>query len=159
MSSVTWKKICKCASSTQESSSELCEKYSCGTLCFRHYKNMQMRLVEEMLDKTGTTLETLPRKPVLQMQPQTGTSLFLPQNGIQLHPCVTELILTNLRALIMKQKWVLSTHTFGSVCWGIYPKFILFSFEAWFHLSGYITLYNNSYWSAVILVFVHIVLW
>ena len=39
---------------------------------------MQMRRVEEMLDKIGATLETLPRKPVLQMQQQIGTSLFLP---------------------------------------------------------------------------------
>jgi len=44
----------------------------------RHYKNMRMRLVKEMLDKIGATLETLPTKPAWQMQQQIGMSLFLP---------------------------------------------------------------------------------
>jgi len=39
---------------------------------------MQMRHVEEMQDKIGATLETLPRKPVWQMKQQIGVSLFLP---------------------------------------------------------------------------------
>lgn len=37
-----------------------------------------MRHVEEMLDKLGAMLETLPRKPMLQMQQQIGVSLLLP---------------------------------------------------------------------------------
>jgi len=58
----------------------------------------------------------------------------------------------------MKQKWVLWTHTFGSVCGDIYPTLILLSIEAWFQLSGYVNLHNKSYWSAEILVFIHSVL-
>jgi len=116
------------------------------------------RLVEEMLDKIGATLETLRRKPVRKMQQQIGMSRFLPLNGIQLHPYITQLFFTNPRVLIMRQKLVLGTRTFGSVCGDIYSTLILFSIEAWFHLGGYVNLHNNSYWSAEIFMFIHSVL-
>jgi hypothetical protein len=112
-----------------------------------------------MLDKIGATLETLPRNscaanaaanrnvPVFVLKWNTTASIY---NTTVLH---------KPQGADHEAKRVLCTHTFQGVCGDIYPTLILFNIEVWFHLSRYVTLHNNSYGSAEILVFIHSVLW
>jgi hypothetical protein len=125
---------------------------STGSFLDKKYTRQNAVLTEETPDEIGARLEHSLRKSLARLAQQaqvSKTTAWRATKNLHLRPYkITQVQVTEEgdygRRTHFCNRFLQAVHD-GVLA----PKLTLFTDEAWFHLSGYISAQNNRYWSSI----------